>query len=240
MRKLSFLVAFRGEGRRAEIWRFVEGLLRRDFPEAEIVECSDGGVDPFHKTRALNEAARLATGDVFAICDADTWAPARYIRAAEAGIRADPGRWWRPWSRKFKLREAPTEQVLSTGVFADSYHHRDLEAPINGFWAAPPLLLSPELFEDVGGFDERFRGWGSEDAAFGTALHVLHGPAEVIPGVSYHLAHPRIGRSGADLWVGQDTTLDNRALAASYMHAKKPQAMRKLIADRDRALAPSA
>ena len=43
------------------------------------------------------------------------------------------------------------------------------------FNSAPPLVVHREAYEAVGGHDERFLGWGSEDQAFALALTVLVG-----------------------------------------------------------------
>jgi hypothetical protein len=46
------------------------------------------------------------------------------------------------------------------------------------------------VFDDLGGFDERFKGWGFEDMAFQSAICGLYG-YERIPGDVVHLWHPR-------------------------------------------------
>src|SRR4029077_3598730 len=56
---VSILVPFRdADGQRTAAWNFVRRWLERVYPEAEIVVASDDGEDPFHKTLALNRAAK--------------------------------------------------------------------------------------------------------------------------------------------------------------------------------------
>jgi hypothetical protein len=93
--------------------------------------------------------------------------------------------------------------------------------------------VSREAYEAVGGMDERVRGWGQEDSAFAHAVRTLFGPPVVLAGECVHLYHPRIGRSGRDLWPGQEAYGTNLALASEYLRAaRKPERMRELIAER--------
>lgn len=80
--------------------------------------------------------------------------------------------------------------------------------------------------------DERFRGWGHEDVAFTCAAKVLYGMPAITKGFSYHLWHPRLGRSGRDRWSGQDSPYTNLELVRPYQAANTPEKMRAVIASR--------
>lgn len=238
--KVSVLVAFRDDSSerfRERLWDFVRARMASEHPDFEIVEASDDGADPFHKTLALNRAAARATGEIFYICDSDTWVPPAQVNAALEGLDDQPLRWWRPWKRKVKLNELDTAKVLALG---DSWDGTIPDGWIrsaenrNTYWAAPPLLVHRDVFEGVGGLDERFRGWGQEDDAFAEALKALYGPPKAVQGACVHLWHPRIGKSGRDLWPGQEAFGPNLELAAEYKRAaRRPGAMRALISDRE-------
>lgn len=231
---LSVLVAFRDSGGpRTQVWELIRERFERMMPEVQVCVASDDGDEPFHKTLAINRAAKDATGDILAIWDADTWCDPEAIRAAAAHVRANPARWWRPWYVKLKLNEAATNHVLAAGASWDGeIEHKTFGRPEsrNTYQYAPPMLLSREAFETVGGMDERFRGWGSEDLAFALALNKLVGTGGHEKGNALHLWHPRIGRSGADLWAGQDDAAENKALAQRYRAARTPEQMRELLA----------
>lgn len=231
---ISFLVPFRGEGHRADVWRFVSLRLFREHPDAEIVVCSDDGQDPFGKSQAVNRGAEAARGDVLFIWDADCWAPPEQVEAAAAVVRDDPNTWARPWRRKVKLGQAETARILALGGDWDGTWDR--KAPreaMNAFWASPPLALHRSAFEEVGGMDERFRGWGGEDIAFARALWKTgHGFAKGIPGDCVHLWHPRGDRVGRDRWPGQEVSTVNDHLVHEYNRARTPEEMRELIARR--------
>lgn len=234
----SILVAFRDtDGTRTRLWDFVRSYLERTWPEAEIVCCSDDGQDPFHKTLALNRAAEKATGDVFVVYDADTVVDTQSLRETVDAVRTSVKPWGQPYTQKIKLNEAATEYVLSKG--ADWNGPLDLRkfGKMEGFTtfnAAPPLVVSREAWEFVGGHDERFRGWGQEDQAFAQSLMVMCGRPFRKPGQALHLLHARIGVSGNDLWPGQDVEGKRRniELQEQYRQARSVDAMQKLVEER--------
>lgn len=231
----SILVAFRDpDGSRTPAWDLIRAKLTAEV-DAEIVVATDDGTDPFHKTRALNRAAAQASGDVFLIWDADTWVDAALIAQAVDYVSEAPRRWCRPWNVKVKANEAATRHILELGAAWDgTLNHRGFGTPenTNTFQHAPPLVLTRQAFEAVDGFDERFRGWGQEDVAFSLSLRRIVGHQRALRGHAIHLWHPRIGRSGKDLWPGQESDAANLELIAAYKAARTAQAMQRLIDDR--------
>lgn len=227
--KVSFLVPFRDDdGSRTRQWELIRAKLEATY-DAEIIVATNDEL-PFRKTAALNRAAEQATGDVFLVWDADTWCdPDAVLQSVH---HASEGRWGRPWNAKFKLNEAATEYVLGLGPAWDgTLDHRAFGKPENRntFQHAPPLVVSRDMWEAVHGFDQRVSGWGQEDVMFCRALRVLVGQPKAVRGTAYHLWHPRIGKSGKDLWPGQYSDAENLALVARYKQARTPEAMRALI-----------
>jgi hypothetical protein len=229
-------------GRRTQLWDLVRERLERLLPEAEICVGTDDSV-PLNKCRALNEAARRAIGDVLILGDSDTWVSEDLLRGAVELVAAGEVGWVKPWNRKIKLDEPATEAVLALGADWDGRRRKDwrVEAPMNTWWAGPPVVFRAETFWDSGAMDERLSGWAEDDACLAWALKAFHGPAKVLRGDAIHLRHPRIERSGADLWPGQASREPNLALGKEYRAASRsPELMRQLIASRDETLAPSA
>lgn len=231
---VSVLVALRDDSPdqfRIRLWDFVRARLTVDHPDYEVVVASDDGLDPFNKCVALNRAAAQAAGEVFYILDSDSFVRPEQVRTAVAELEG----WSRPWTRKVKLNERDTATLLGRESWdgtLDALWIRRAENR-NSYWAAPPLLLTRDLFYAAGGLDERFRGWGQEDTAFAWALKALSGPAQSVRGDCLHLWHPRIGKSGRDQWTGQEGFHTNRELAAAYRRAaRSPEAMQELIASR--------
>jgi hypothetical protein len=234
---LSVLVAFRDDTEdqhRTKLWDVIQGLLASQLPQAEVVVESDDGT-PFCKTAALNRAAARASGSVFYILDADSWVPAYQVREAHRWI-VNGKAWAKPWNMKYKLGPDATAEILQGG-WDGAYRaewRRGLEHQ-GGYLPAPPLLVSRAAFEEVGGLDERFNGWGSEDVSFSQSLQALFGKPMMGRGGCVHLHHPRIGRSGNDRWEGQteEDYARSLALAAEYRRASRtPILMRELIANR--------
>lgn len=234
---VSILVPFRdADGTRTRLWSFVHERLQRLYPEAEIIVASDDGEDPFHKTLALNRAGAQATGDIFVIYDADTLVDVDALRETVQQVRENPMRWAQPFATKVKLNQAATEHILAQGsTWGGGLNIREFGQMESrtAFQQAPPLVVSREAWDIVGGMDERFsEGWGQEDLAFATALRVLVGqPLPRRRNEAWHLWHERIGVSGNDLWPGQ--TAEGKKyhiwLAGQYRAARKPEAMRKLL-----------
>lgn len=230
--KVSFLVPLRDvDGERTKLWNVVLAHLEEHFPDAEIVIGTDDGVDPFHKTLAMNRAAADASGDVFVLLDADTWAPAECVRQAVA--LCSPSVWVRPYNVKVKLNQAATDAVLA-GLDLEGLDFVSFGRPESrtSFRHAPPLVIHRDSWETVGGMDERFRGWSSEDTALSMALEKLVGPQRTVKGTALHLFHPRIGRSGSDLWLGQESQRANLELMRGYRRAKTPEdfaALREMV-----------
>ena len=238
---VSILVPFRdSDGTRSQPWSFVRERLERLYPEAELIVASDDGEDPFHKTLALNRAAAAAKGEILILYDADMLVSIDVLKEVVEVVRANPMAWGQPYNQKIKLNEAGTQAIYDAGADWDgTLRWRDFGKPESQttFKAAPPLVVSRQAWEIVGGMDERFsRGWGQEDVAFARALEVLCGrPLRQPSAEAFHLFHNRIGVSGNDLWPGQ-TAEDKRYhiwLQAQYQRARTPDQMRKLLEERD-------
>jgi len=230
---ISVLVPFRepGDGHRTKLWDLIAASLHKSF--AEVLVGTDDGL-PFNKGKAVNAAASRASGGVYLITDADTWVSPELVGKALDAITVGAA-WSKPWNLKLKLDEQTTRDILAQGPAWDGTltprQRKGLEN-LNTFVAAPPLLVTREAFDGVGGMDERIAGWGQDDVTFARALRVLYGAPVMMRGTCIHLWHPRIGRSGRDLWDGQTSDAENRAIAAAYLRARRPEQMRELIASR--------
>jgi hypothetical protein len=115
------------------------------------------------------------------------------------------------------------------------------------------VTIVPEsVYEKVGGFDDRFQGWGHEDVAFYACARTVNG-MEQLPGIAYHLWHPLSlpkaratpeWREGRDLcdrylvadrngWVALKEILDERSPADRWERPEGDQP------PRSRTLGPS-
>jgi hypothetical protein len=177
----------------------------------------------FNASKARNAAAAAAGDwDVAIFADADTvpwdW---RAVKAA-VPLAAKTGRFVRPFSSYHMLDEEASRSFMTTGVLPRHGMHRLGESAYGGIHVVPR-----RLWEASGGYDERFLGWGSEDAAFEFTCRALGGFTR-LPGNVYHLWHPMQPRDPSTPQYQA-----NIALGARYRAATRPRAMRALLAERD-------
>src|SRR5690606_36016308 len=66
-----------------------------------------------------------------------------------------------------------------------------------------PSVVTRHLWETVGGFDERFAGWGHEDRAFLHGVELLFGGRSRVRGGQCVMWHPRAGKGTPDAYMGR-------------------------------------
>lgn len=224
---LSIIVPYRPEPNREELWQTTREHLAKAFPDAELVVSGDRGDDPalFNHGQAINMAARRATGDVLLIADADTIPdPPASLKDAVAATTED--RLWRLPSDYYMLTEQATRCIVAGGVWpVDSYYEWHGR---NRSWSG--LVIVPiEAFMLVGGYEERFVGWGADDAAMALALTTLWGPVVRYEGAALHLWHGRDDQNRG--WY--DAAPDGNRLVTRYEQAAgNRDEMRALIGER--------
>jgi len=177
----------------------------------------------FNASKARNAAAQAAGDwDVAIFADADTvpwdW---RSVREA-VGVAARTGHFVRPFRTYHMLDEEASRSFMETGVLPKRGMRWLRESAYGGIHVVPR-----RLWDASGGYDERFLGWGSEDAAFEFACRVLGGFTR-LPGDVYHLWHPMQQRDPSTPQFQA-----NVALGARYRAIRRPSAMRALIAERN-------
>ncbi len=192
-RGVSLLIPYRADhGPRDVIWKHVARRLMAATAhiDPELIMWGDGDARPdlFSHATAINECARRARSDVYAICDADTTFlnPGAFLQAI-ADCRAD-GR-WRLSARYYYLSEEATRSRLQQGDIARKPKTAEIEW--EGLSWSGIVIVPAEAFWKIGGADERYIGWGGDDVAFGTALDALYGEHVRYPDPVVHLWHPR-------------------------------------------------
>lgn len=186
MSKVSVLIPYGGiyDDWRHRLFEFVVDRFRTDFPQWEVV-IGDCG-NPFNRSAARNVAARLATGDVYVICDADT----TYPNPSQMQMMAD-GVDAKTWYMPEVYYQTTEKWTLETIGGADLFH-RPLDYE-NRYVGQPGgwRVCTASAFEMVGGFDEGFMGWGYEDTAFSEAMSTVFNKPRRL-GSALHLWHPKI------------------------------------------------
>lgn len=127
------------------------------------------------RAEARNDAIRKSTADVIVCADADTYTTKGQVWAA-VHIAAQTG----------NLTSA-FDVILRQAEGADLWQECGdrFKNPPNGI-----VAISRPALDVVGGFDERFYGWGGEDQAFLYSCEALLGPVRRVPGFAWHVWHP--------------------------------------------------
>lgn len=180
------IVPYRPDGgHRDRIWHFLRENYWKPMGYQVVVGWHTQG--PFNRSKAVNGAAdRMWTQAI--IADSDTWVPPGQLYRALMNSKIT-----KHLSAAFdavvEVTQPSTEDLLTGRIgFDDSLgcariRRRDLETQ------SSMLVISRSLWDKVGGFDERFEGWGGEDNAFWKACALHGGTPHRMSGNAYHLWH---------------------------------------------------
>lgn len=163
----------------------------RHFPELPLLTV-DTGEQPFVLAACRNSAmADAGEEEVVVIGDADTIPEPEALRAAIHAARTSD-RVQLPYTEYRWLGRTGSAQYAE-GVALDQCEHDLVTGACSGVYVA-----TPRTWARHGGQDERFRGWGFEDAAWYLAHETLVGaPPQRHEGRVYALHHVGETRAGA-------------------------------------------
>lgn len=223
------LVPYRPDsGPRDALWRFCRARWERLHPDWPIIEgvSPDG---PFNRSAALNDAAHKAGAWDVALCiDADVCCDPRAVADA-VGLAAASRRVVVAHNERIMLNKQGTDKVLAG--FDGPWRVRQMvetvySGPVSCVSCA--VAIPRAVWEDVGGYDPRFVGWGFEDSAFAIAVGTLRSPFVNLAAETYHLHHPR----SPETVKTSPTYRANAARLAAYVDADgDPDAVRALLAE---------
>jgi hypothetical protein len=155
-----------------------------------VVATNEG---PFHKARAVNEAVAGLPPDIktLVLNDADSLCYRSAIASATAAAESGPGLVF-AFTEYRKLGDEQTArcETWRSALYANEWGGGQPTSESHGC-----VVMSRATFNEVGGYDERFTGWGYEDLAFNIAcearwpsrrtgwplVHLWHPPAEENP-----------------------------------------------------------
>jgi hypothetical protein len=183
--KRVIIVPYRaGDRSRERLWGYCRRRWSRTGLEV-IVGDHDG--DPFSRSRAINVAADSAAWDAAVIVDADVFLDDEGQALAAFAVAENGGGYTSAYDEFWMLDGEGTDAVLDG---ADPGSQQPYEQWVN--WQAC-FAITRRLWDDVGGFDERFVGNGGQDIAFLAAAGTIGGRSRVT-GRCYHLDHPPASR----------------------------------------------
>lgn len=222
---ISVLVPYAPDGgQRERSWRWLE--RRWGTVDVELVlQTGDGTAGAFEQSRAINRAAERAAGDTFVIVDADVALEAQWVWEAANLVESGEAKWILP-QRYRQLTAVATDQILNLHPAAPIPPELPTEWLGDGVSWTGGVVLRREAFDVVGGYEERFGGWGGNDVSLGAALDTLWGPLTRLEGEATHLWHPRTGLDAQPQ--------PSHDLMYRYINARgDAEAMEGLIAERE-------
>ena len=226
--KVSIIIPFQSDyGPRAKAFEWIKRYYARVMPEAEVCLGLMYGKE-INKSKAVNLAAKNATRDIFVIADADVVYDPNLI--VESIKLLEKGAFVVPFTEVYNVEMQGTERLLKTKpkwpieIKADECTKSNWV--YDGF-AGKLFVISRENFEAVGGFDERFIGWGGEDDAFSHAARTMCGKLINFEGKVFHLWHP------SSSYQTNPNGKANAKLLGKYERASgDKEKMKKLIEER--------
>ena len=193
MRTVFLVPRRKDNGPRDALWAYCRARWEMYFPEIPIYE-GHHDTGPFNRSAAVNLAAKEAgEWDLGIVIDSDVLLAVSQVRAAieratETGRVTWAHRRWRGIREDMSVRLAADQKDLGPEPSRDELDlWVERTNPIS--WSCCIVIPRP-VWDDLGGFDERFLGWGFEDMAFQSIVVGLYGH-ERIEGDVIHLWHPR-------------------------------------------------
>lgn len=228
MTRVLVAIPWRPQPHRVYAHQLTAQRYQEFLPDADVVDV-DTYHEPFCLAACRNKAVRLAEEqgyDVVVLADADTLPEHAPLLAAIEQARYSKFVHL-PYTRYHSLREDGTRQFLN-GTPLEQCNHLLVDGACSGVY-----VTTPATWWSHGGQDERFLGWGGEDAAWYAAHTCLLGTEPVRhPGTVYALTHESQVKEG-------DQYTANFALVYRYHQAQgDADTMRALIAEQQ-ATAPA-
>jgi hypothetical protein len=213
-----------GDPRRGRAREYVTGrwadLARRTGTGWRIIISDTTGATPWVKADAVTAAAAQVDGGVIVVADADVWTDG--INEAIQAVADGTARWAVPHLLVHRLTEEATERALETGILSGETHRR----PYGGVAGGGIVVLRAEDYRRIP-LDPRFRGWGQEDQAWGTALAAILGPPWRGSAPLWHLWHEPQARM-----TPSRGSKDGWTLASRYWRAVRSRtAMESIISE---------
>lgn len=228
--KVRLIVPRRADnGERDKLWAYCKAFWAEQRPAWKIVE-GDHTEGPFNRSAAINKAAE-GEWDIAVILDGDTVVDPDRV---DAGIEraTETGRLTLPFKVRNLIGRDGTRRILAGHIGSWNRFVAARQTPDDAYEYISGCQIVPrKLWDEVGGFDERFEGWGGEDDAFHAACMALAGQdarEDRLDGEAWHLWH----RPSANADHRTATWKQAKALSDRYIAAAEDwNAMRALLAE---------
>ncbi|WP_373601534.1 galactosyltransferase-related protein [Paraclostridium bifermentans] len=190
-KEVSILVPHRnGEFYRDRNWKYLKNIYNCLIPDAEIC-LGDTSSIPYSKSEAVNNAFKKATREILVIMDSDILIDIESLNTAISIV--DKYKFILPYNKLVRLDEKSTEKILNKELL----NIEDIDISNNSIIKEESRMVggiyvtTKEVYKNIGGFDERFRGWGGEDDAVLSCVKYIYGKYHRLDNILYHLYHTR-------------------------------------------------
>jgi predicted glycosyltransferase involved in capsule biosynthesis len=183
----------------------------------------------FNKSWGLNVAARYAQTPLLFFADTDLIVPNDFEETLELLARGVEV--VKPYNRLIDLNEAQTD-ALDDGVLPHAaMNGTDKSVPTDRAHIGEHVSLAGGVFAiqarrfmQLGGFDERFIGWGGEDDAMTLKIQRVRPSTMLLDGCALHLFHPR----DQVALMNHEYYAQNKALLEPYRQLPEAQLLRMM------------
>ncbi|MDD4010261.1 MAG: galactosyltransferase-related protein [Fermentimonas sp.] len=154
----------------------------------------------FHRTHYLNQLLGMSETDVVGIWDTDVVLTKRQIIDATKAIKKGITLSY-PYDGRFIFldKEESNKARKCLSSFLKDKNEKDKAPFFRRTSVGGAFLVNKLRYMNAGGENEKFHGWGYEDAERFKRMEILEEPINRISGPLFHLYHPRGINSGYDL-----------------------------------------
>lgn len=208
---VSVLIPWRGgDPQRERVFEYVLTMWEKTGADICVGEDDPGG--PFNCSRAQNRAFRKAKHDKLIMIGADT-VPSVWLIPVVYN-RLDTDCWFPLFHETAYYSKRSTDRILSGTVRAAEPYEYVLP------FCTGPVALTRDAYVATGGMDERFSGWGYEDAAFRQTLAGLFGAPPALNATCrclWHETDHRIAVSPNEVLMRDYTPLTDPVSTRAYL-----------------------
>lgn len=170
---VSVVIPWRSEDpQRIKVWEH----CKSEWETLGVEVCAEPDTDygPFNTAKAANNAFKTSTRRYVYTMGADIIPDFTMLDLGLLKLK-DEGLSWIPMGNQTEyFGPQATDRILT--------HKRWWDEEVDPACTVPfqtgVMLMKRELYAEAGGHDERFTGWGGEDAAFRRAIHLLGGDSD--------------------------------------------------------------
>lgn len=211
---VSVLIPWRGgDPQRERVFDYV--LAQWTAYDVQVCVGEDDHGAPFNCSRAQNRAFKQAERNHLVMIGADTLPPD--VAFIWERLRHHDEDWFPIFSETAYYSEESTDRILSGIHPADEPYSYTLP------FCTGPVAVRRDAYVATGGMDERFSGWGYEDAAFRQTLAGLFGAPAPVPATCRCLAHRtdhRIAVSPNEVLMRDYTPLTDPVSTRAYLEKR--------------------